>query len=41
MSNTEKLWMCLPWKCPRPGWMGLWTTWCSGRCSCSWQGGRN
>lgn len=18
------------WKCPRPDWMGLWTTWCGG-----------
>lgn len=25
------------WKHPRSGWMGLWTSWCSGRC-CSLQG---
>jgi len=23
-----------PWKCSRPGWMGLWATWSSGRCPC-------
>lgn len=27
-----------PWKCPMPGWMGLWAGWDSGRCSCLWQG---
>jgi len=25
----------------RPGWMGLWATWSSGGCPCSWQGGWN
>jgi len=25
----------------RPGWMGLWATWSSGRCPCPWQGGWN
>jgi len=35
----EKLWMPPPWKCSRPGWMGLWATWSSGRCPCPWQGG--
>jgi len=28
-------------QCSRPGWMGLWATWCSGRCPCPWQGGWN
>jgi len=23
-----------PWKCSRPGWMGLWAAWSSGRCPC-------
>ena len=27
-----------PWKCSRPGWMGLWATWSSGRCPCPQQG---
>ena len=27
-----------PWKHSRSGWMGLWATWCSWRCPCSWQG---
>jgi len=35
---TEKLWMPHPWKCSRPGWMGLWATWSAERCPCSWQG---
>ena len=35
----EKLWMFAFWKCSRPGWMGLWATWSSGRCPCPWQGG--
>jgi len=30
-----------PWKCSRPGWMGLWATWSSGRCPCLWYGGWN
>ncbi|KFU98841.1 U5 small nuclear ribonucleoprotein 200 kDa helicase, partial [Tauraco erythrolophus] len=34
----EKLWLPHPWQCSRPGWMGLWATWCSGRCPCPWQG---
>jgi len=28
-------------QCSRPGWMGLWATWSSGRCPCPWQGGWN
>ena len=32
----EKLWMPPPWQCSRPGWMGLWETWSSGRCLCPW-----
>jgi len=35
----EKLWLPHPWKCSRPGWMGLGATWSSGRCPCLWQGG--
>ena len=30
-----------PWKCSRPGWMGLWATWSSGGCPCPQQGGWN
>jgi len=30
-----------PWKCSRPGWMGLWATWSSWICPCSLQGGWN
>jgi len=30
-----------PWKCTRPGWMGLWATWPCGRCPCPCQGGWN
>ena len=26
------------WKGSRPGWMGLWATWSSGRCPCPWHG---
>ena len=37
----ERLWMPHPWKCLRPGWMGLWATWSSGGCPCPWQGGWN
>lgn len=29
MHYTEKLWMPHPWKCSRPGWMGLWARWFS------------
>lgn len=25
-------------KCSKPGWMGLWETWSSGRCPCLWRG---
>jgi len=32
-------WMPHPWKHSRSGWMGLWSTWSSWRCPCSWQGG--
>jgi len=35
----EKFWMSCHWNCSGPGWMGLWATWCSERCPCSWQGG--
>jgi len=28
-----------PWKCSRPGWMGLSATWSSGKCPGPWQGG--
>jgi len=34
-------WMPLPWKCSRPGWMGLWETWSSGRCACPRRRGWN
>jgi len=27
------------WKCSRSGWTGLWATWSSWRCPCSWRGG--
>ena len=37
----EKLWMPPPWQSWRPGWMGLWATWSSGRCPCPWQGDWN
>jgi len=37
----ERLWLPPPWKCSRPGWMGFWATWSSGRCPCPWQGGWN
>ena len=37
----EKLWMSHPWKCSRPGWMGPWAAWSSGRCPCPWQGNWN
>jgi len=36
-----RLWMPPPWKHSRPGWMGLWATWSSGRCPCLKQGGWN
>jgi len=26
------------WKCSRSDWMGLWETWCSGKCTCPWKG---
>ena len=35
-GSREILWWCL-----RPGWMGLWATWSSGRCYCPWQGAWN
>lgn len=25
------------WRCSRPGLMGLWAAYCSGKCPCSWQ----
>ena len=28
----EKLWLSQPWKCSRPGWMGLGAKWSSGIC---------
>ena len=35
----EKLWLLLdPWRCARPGWMGLGTAWDSGSCPCPRQG---
>ena len=37
-TGPENLWMAHPWKCSRPGWMGLWATWSSGGCPCPWQG---
>ena len=37
----EKLWLPPPWKCSRPGRMGLWATWSGGRCPCPWQGSWN
>ena len=36
-----RLWMTLPWKRSRPGWMELWATWSSGRCPCPIAGGWN
>jgi len=38
---SEKVWVSPPWQCSRPGWMGLWATWSTGRCPCPWQGGWN
>lgn len=35
----EKLWLLYPWKCARPGWMGLGAGWSSGRCPWLWQKG--
>jgi len=35
----EKLRNPAPWKCSRPGWMGLWATWSSGRRPWPWQRG--
>uniref|UniRef100_A0A8B9CFX7 Utrophin n=1 Tax=Anser brachyrhynchus TaxID=132585 RepID=A0A8B9CFX7_9AVES len=26
-DSPEKLWMPHPWRCSRPGWVGLWATW--------------
>ena len=28
-NRLEKLWMPQPWRCSRPGWMGLWVAWSS------------
>lgn len=33
--------MLHPWRCLRPGWMGLWATWSGGRRPCPWQRGWN
>ena len=27
LAQVENLWLPHPWKCPRPGWMGLGETW--------------
>jgi len=42
-TNWERalMWVTPPWRCSRPGWMGLWATWSSGRCPCPWQRGWN
>ena len=37
----EQIWMPPPWMCSRPGWVGFWATWSSGKCPCPWQGGWN
>ena len=41
----ERLWMPLPWRCSRPGWMGPWAAWSSIRYGawrpCLQQGGRS
>ena len=37
----EKLCMPHPRRRSRPGWMGPWVTWSSGRCPCPWQRGWN
>ena len=34
VTCPARLWMTLPWKHSRPGWMGLWATWSRGRCPC-------
>jgi len=34
----ERLWMLPLWRHSRPGWIGLWATWSSGKCPCLWQG---
>lgn len=34
LSCPEKLYMPHPWKCLRPGWLGLWAAWSSGGCPC-------
>lgn len=31
-SCPEKLWLCQPWKCSGPEWMGLRATWSGRRC---------
>lgn len=33
----EKLWLPHPHRCSRPDWMGIWSTWCRGRCLWLWQ----
>ena len=40
---SERLWVLHPWRCSRPGWMGLWAAWSSiryrGWWPCLWQEG--
>lgn len=37
-SCPEKLWMPLPWRCSRQGWMGPWIAWAGGEQPCPLQG---
>lgn len=39
VPRPEKMWMPHPWKGSKPGWMGLWASWFSGRCPYPWHGG--
>lgn len=37
-GSPEKLWLPLPLKHSRPGWMELWSAWSIAKCPCPWQG---
>lgn len=39
VPRPDKLWMPHPLKGSKPGWMGLWAPWFSGRWPCPWHGG--
>jgi len=40
-GNIIHFWVVFFWKCSRPGWMGLWAAWSSGRCPCPWRWDQN